>query len=66
MGVYHLFIDFKEVYDLVRGSIMLCSFRIFGTCELFRLIKICLIEMSNKARTTKNLSADLPIQNCLK
>jgi hypothetical protein len=57
---YQLHTKFSE-----EGSIVQSCLRVWGTQELVRLIKMCLIETYCKVCTGKYLSESFPIQNSL-
>jgi hypothetical protein len=49
-----------------EGNIVQYSHRFWGTQKIVRLIKMCLNEMYSKVQIGKNLSDNIPVQNCLK
>jgi hypothetical protein len=65
--VHQLFIDFKKVYDSIKGEVLYSILLEFGILKkLVRLIRMCLNETYSKVRMGKLLSDKFPIQNWLK
>jgi sorting nexin-29 len=64
---HQLFIHFKKAYDSGRREVLYNILIEFGIPrKLVRLIKICLSEMYNIVRVSKNLSERFPLRNGLK
>jgi hypothetical protein len=65
--VHQLLVDFRKAYDSVRREVLYNTVIDFLIPkEHVRIIKICLHETYNKARTRKYLSRTFPAQNDLK
>jgi hypothetical protein len=65
--VHQLFIDFKKVYDSIKGEVLYNILLEFGIPKkLVRLIQMCLNETYSKVCIDKLLSDTFPIQNGLK
>jgi hypothetical protein len=66
-AVYHLFTDFKKIYDSVKMEVLFNILIEFGIpMKLVRLIRMCLAVMYSRVRVSKNLSDRFPIRNGLK
>jgi len=65
--VHQLFIDFKNVYDIVRREVLYKILIEFGIPrKLVRLVKMSLTETYSRVRVGKNVSDRFPIRNGLK